>query len=175
MEMLLRRIVGAMQVYAGKQPTLIKMKSWSCRDIEWFTHCFPRARFLFISRSTTDWATSFIETFDHQPRTLLSTLKVGAAAHRHLEETGRLTNFIRYEEFARAPVALMKGILGLDVDAGLDGRLSEVASQNSQGKVLTKTEMPREELEARLVQLKQLISEDSALLASPIVYERDGV
>lgn len=66
----------------------------------------------------------------------------------------------------------MKSIFDLGGAVGLDSRLSEVASQNSQGKVLVKSEVRKAEIDARLKILKQLISEDSTLLSSPVVYEQ---
>ncbi len=172
-ERLLRSVVGMLHRHAGRQPIVVKLRTNSNRDIRWFSQCFPRARFVFLSRNLVPWSRSYATVFNWTAEQMLRNLTNAVAAHDHLREIGLLSAFIPYETLISAPHASVERLLGTPLDSKAQDRVADAMAQDSQAGLLRQDDGRQGRADTQLTELKNLLEASprrDKFRASPLIY-----
>jgi hypothetical protein len=133
-----REILGggylALEQYAGAPDELImiKLRSQSCDSAGQFVSTFPKARFVFLKRNLTDWATSFISKFNWPTAVLARTLTSGFHAVQRFSAAGVDLTIIDYETMVDDPISFAGRLRGSPLTETERRCIRQVMSTDSQ-------------------------------------------
>jgi hypothetical protein len=124
----------ALEQYAGAPDDLImiKLRSQSCDSADQFISAFPKARFVFLKRNLTDWATSFISKFNWPTAFLARTLASGFRAVQRFSAAGVDLTVIDYETLVDDPISFAGHLRGSPLTETERRRIRQVMSTDSQ-------------------------------------------